>query len=132
LKPVASESPMMQVTYQDSCHLRNVMRVQRQPRDLIKLIPGVKLNELQNADTCCGSAGIYNLTQPQMSTQVLDHKMELVDQTHAETIITANPGCLLQMQWGIHRSPQGGNRKAVHLIDFLAEAVEFHEPKKTT
>ncbi|NHN31929.1 (Fe-S)-binding protein [Paenibacillus agricola] len=129
LKPVAPTALPTKVTYQDSCHLRNVMRVHRQPRDLIKLIPGVQLNELQSADTCCGSAGIYNLTQPQMSTQVLDHKMELVDLTQAETIITANPGCLLQMQWGIHRSAEGGNRKAVHLIDFLAEAVHFQEPQ---
>jgi glycolate oxidase iron-sulfur subunit len=131
LKPLTPESATTQVTYQDSCHLRNVMRVHRQPRDLLKLIPGVQLNELQGADTCCGSAGIYNLTQPQMSTQVIDHKMELVDQTRAAVIITANPGCLLQMQWGIHRSEQGAQRKAVHLIDFLAEAVDYEEQKKS-
>lgn len=131
LKAVTPESTATRVTYQDSCHLRNVMRVHRQPRDLLKSIPGVQLNELQGADTCCGSAGIYNLTQPQMSSQVLDHKMELVEQTAADTIITTNPGCLLQMQWGLLRSEQGQHRKAVHLIDFLADAVD-DEGLKTT
>jgi glycolate oxidase iron-sulfur subunit len=127
LKRTTHGNPV-QVTYQDSCHLRNVMRVQQQPRNLLRSVPGVQLNELQGAESCCGSAGIYNLTQPQMSVQVLDHKMEQVDHTDAEYIITANPGCLLQMQWGIYRS--GQPRKAMHLIDFVAEAVEYHKVEK--
>jgi glycolate oxidase iron-sulfur subunit len=122
------QDKQVQVTYQDSCHLRNVMRVQQQPRNLLRSLPGVKLNEMQGADSCCGSAGIYNLTQPQMSAQVLDHKMENVEHTAADYIITANPGCLLQMQWGIYRS--GQQRKALHLVDFIAEAVEYRETEK--
>ncbi|MDF2959386.1 MAG: protein of unknown function cysteine-rich region domain protein [Paenibacillus sp.] len=122
--PVKREQPSTTVTYQDSCHLRNVMRVHNAPRTLLKSVPGVRLNELQGADRCCGSAGIYNLTQPQMSTQVLDHKMERVEETAAQVIVTANPGCLLQMQWGIHRAGQAGQMKAVHLVDFLAESLE--------
>lgn len=122
--PIKREQPATTVTYQDSCHLRNVMRVQSAPRTLLKSVPGVRLNELQGAERCCGSAGIYNLTQPQMSTQVLDHKMELVEETNAQVILTANPGCLLQMQWGVYRSGQSDRMKAMHLVDFLAESLE--------
>ncbi|MFE5320209.1 (Fe-S)-binding protein [Paenibacillus sp. NPDC056579] len=120
--PETTGAPLV-VTYQDSCHLRNVMRVQQQPRTLLQSRPGVRLNELQGADRCCGSAGIYNLTQPQMSADVLDHKMEHVEQTEAEYVVTTNPGCLLQMKWGIERAGLGGRMKAVHLVDFMAEGL---------
>jgi glycolate oxidase iron-sulfur subunit len=123
--PIKRERQATTVTYQDSCHLRNVMRVQNAPRSLLKSVPGVRLNELQGAERCCGSAGIYNLTQPQMSSQVLDHKMELVEETNAQIIITANPGCLLQMQWGVLRAGQSERMKAMHLVDFVAESVDI-------
>lgn len=130
--PLKSERPEKTkvVTYQDSCHLRNVMRVQNQPRALLQSVPGVRLNELQGADRCCGSAGIYNLTQPQMSVDVLDHKMEHVETTDAEYIVTANPGCLLQMKWGVERAGLGKRMKAVHLVDFLAESLETSESRR--
>ncbi|WP_079910167.1 MULTISPECIES: (Fe-S)-binding protein [Paenibacillus] len=128
LKAVQREKPQV-VTYQDSCHLRNVMRVQQQPRTLLQSIPGVRLNELQGADRCCGSAGIYNLTQPQMSADVLDHKMEHVDATQAQYIVTANPGCLLQMKWGIVRAGCEDRMKAVHLVDLLAESLDASDAK---
>jgi len=128
LKAVQRENPQV-VTYQDSCHLRNVMRVQHQPRTLLQSIPGVRLNELQGADRCCGSAGIYNLTQPQMSADVLDHKMEHVEATQAQYIVTANPGCLLQMKWGIVRAGCEDRMKAVHLVDLLAESLDASDAK---
>lgn len=112
------------VTYQDSCHLRNVMRVQRQPRQLIRNAPGVSLRELAGADRCCGSAGIYNLVQPEMSSSILDHKMEHVEATGAQVLVTTNPGCLLQMKWGIHRSGLEGRMEAVHLADLLASRLD--------
>lgn len=127
LKPVHAESAQKKaitVTYQDSCHLRNVMRVQGEPRQLMEQLPGVQMCELQGAEVCCGSAGIYNLTQPEMSTTLLDHKMEHVGATGAEVIVTSNPGCLLQMKWGIDRAGMNKNGvEAVHLADFLAEQV---------
>lgn len=122
LKPQPEREVM--VTYQDSCHLRNVMRVSSPPRKLLRSVPGVQLRELQGADSCCGSAGIYNLTQPEMSVSVLAHKMERVEQTRAQVILTANPGCLLQMKWGVHRHGLGDTVGAMHLVDFLAESVE--------
>lgn len=125
LTPIQAESAnkTVKVTYQDSCHLRNVMRVQGEPRQLMQQLPGVDMCELQGAEVCCGSAGIYNLTQTEMSTTLLDHKMEHVEATGAEVIVTSNPGCLLQMKWGIERAGKQRGIEAVHLADFLAGQV---------
>lgn len=123
----ATTADRVVITYQDSCHLRNVMHVQNEPRQLLRSIPGVELRELQGADRCCGSAGIYNVVQPEMSTSVLDHKMEHVEQTQAQIIVTSNPGCLMQMQWGILRSGQTERMKAMHLVDLLAENVNIDD-----
>ena len=125
LTPIQAESAnkTVKVTYQDSCHLRNVMRVQGEPRQLMQQLPGVHMCELQGAEVCCGSAGIYNLTQTEMSTTLLDHKMEHVEATGAEVIVTSNPGCLLQMKWGIERAGKQRGIEAVHLADFLAGQV---------
>ncbi|WNQ14297.1 (Fe-S)-binding protein [Paenibacillus aurantius] len=112
------------ITYQDSCHLRNVMKAGNAPRNLMSRIPGVRFRELQGADRCCGSAGIYNLVQPEMSMQVLDHKMEHVKETEAQYLLTSNPGCLLQMKLGIEREGLAGRMEAVHLVDFLYERMK--------
>ncbi|GEL77772.1 (Fe-S)-binding protein [Tenuibacillus multivorans] len=111
------------VTYQDSCHLRNVMGVSQAPRQLIHAVSGAHFIEMKKADHCCGSAGIYNLTQPEMSMQILDHKMESMMETNATTIITTNPGCLLQMRLGIEREGLTDSVRAVHLADYLLEAL---------
>ncbi|MBB6451724.1 glycolate oxidase iron-sulfur subunit [Salirhabdus euzebyi] len=111
-------------TYQDSCHLRNVMGVKDAPRKLIKSISNVTYQELPRADQCCGSAGIYNIVQPEMSNQILDHKMEDVKGTKAHTIVTTNPGCLLQMKLGIQKEGLQDTIRAVHLADYLIEALQ--------
>ncbi len=115
--------PNQIVTYQDSCHLRNVMKTAKEPRLLLQSIAGVEFREMKDVDRCCGSAGIYNIIEPDMSMQVLDYKMEQAKQTKATTIVTANPGCLLQMKLGIEREGLT-NVRAVHLVELLLEAVE--------
>jgi len=120
---LANGAPLV-ATCQDSCHLRNVMRVQRQPRELMQRVPVLTLREMKDADLCCGSAGIYNVLQPEMSTALLDRKMEQVKATGADVVVTANPGCLLQMRWGIRRAGLEDRVKAVHLVDLLAERLE--------
>ncbi|WP_411953947.1 (Fe-S)-binding protein [Alkalibacillus sp. S2W] len=115
------------ITYQDSCHLRNVLRVADAPRQLIQAIEGGHYIEMPHAHQCCGSAGIYNLTQPEMSMQILDHKMENVVTTRATTIVTTNPGCLLQMKLGIERTEQTDTMRAVHLADLLLEALSTED-----
>lgn len=127
LEHIPGKDVTVKVTYQDSCHLRNVMRVQGQPRELIHQMKGVSLCELQGSEVCCGSAGIYNMTQPQMSMDLLDHKMEHVKDTQAEVVITSNPGCLLQMKWGVDRAGVSDRIQAVHLADFLTERVQFDD-----
>ncbi|MBS4219834.1 (Fe-S)-binding protein [Bacillus sp. FJAT-49711] len=110
------------ITYQDSCHLRNVMKTFIAPRALIAAIQGVDFKEMEKADSCCGSAGIYNIIESEMSMQILDHKMEKVADTKAHTIVTANPGCLLQMKLGIEREGLSDSVRAVHIVDLLLEA----------
>lgn len=112
------------VTYQDSCHLRNVMHTFSEPRLLLQSIEGVTYEEMEGADTCCGSAGDYNIVQPKMAMQILDHKMEKVEKTQAKTVVTANPGCLLEMKAGIERVGKTGEMRAVHIVDLLLEALE--------
>lgn len=119
--------PEQVVTYQDSCHLRNVMKTSSAPRQLLKQIEGVTFHELQGADQCCGSAGIYNIIESEMAMQIIDHKMENVKATKATTIVTANPGCLLQMKVGIEREQLSDRMRAVHIVDLLAEAVREAE-----
>lgn len=115
--------PPQIVTYQDSCHLRNVMKTAVQPRTLIKAIQGIEYREMKDADRCCGSAGIYNIVESEMSMQILDYKMKTTKETKATTIVTANPGCLLQMKLGIEREGLTGKVRAVHIADLLYEAI---------
>ncbi|MBH8599388.1 MULTISPECIES: (Fe-S)-binding protein [unclassified Thermoactinomyces] len=110
------------ITYQDSCHLRNVQNVISAPRKLLHSLPGAEVVELCGAGECCGSAGIYNLIQYETSMKVLDRKMEAVRETDAEILVTSNPGCLLQMRLGIRRAGLENRMKAVHLADLLHEA----------
>ncbi|MFB7637719.1 (Fe-S)-binding protein [Peribacillus butanolivorans] len=115
--------PSQSVTYQDSCHLRNVMKTSKAPRILLQSIEGIDFREMKDADRCCGSAGIYNIVESEMSMKILDSKMEHTKSTQADIVVTANPGCLLQMQLGIERENLRECTKAVHIVDLLLEAV---------
>lgn len=115
--------PTQIITYQDSCHLRNVMKTEREPRILLQAIKGIEYKEMKNADSCCGSAGIYNIVESDMSMKILDSKMIRVKETLATTIVTANPGCLLQMKLGIEREGLSDKMRAVHIVDLLLEAL---------
>ncbi|GGE49574.1 glycolate oxidase iron-sulfur subunit [Pullulanibacillus camelliae] len=124
LDKVQLSLPSQKVTFQDSCHLRNVMKTSEAPRTLLKAIEGVEYHELKEAGVCCGSAGIYNLLQEEMANQLIDRKMRHVQAIQPQTIVTANPGCLLQMKLGITRAGLEDQMQAVHLADFLLEAAE--------
>jgi glycolate oxidase iron-sulfur subunit len=88
---------------------------------LLAAVPGVDFVELKEAEICCGSAGIYNVAQNEMAEQLLENKMRRVDETGAEVILTANPGCLLQLRAGVAES---GNprRRVLHVVELLEEA----------
>lgn len=117
------------VTYQDSCHLAHGQGVRNQPRQLLQQIPSVKFVEMPEADRCCGSAGIYNIVNYDMSMRVLDDKMGNVKRTNATTIVTSNPGCLLQMKLGIEREGLGDQVRAVHIVDILAESLGYKKER---
>ncbi len=108
------------VTYQDPCHLAHGQGVRAQPRALLKMISGLELVEMRDSDRCCGSAGIYNLTHPDIAMQVLDEKMDNIKATRPGLIVTANAGCLLQLQQGVRRA--GLTAEVVHVVDLLDRA----------
>ncbi|WP_173915476.1 (Fe-S)-binding protein [Halobacillus sp. Marseille-Q1614] len=112
------------ITYQDSCHLKNGQRTFMEPRLLLESIEDASYVEMEDAGRCCGSAGIYNLVETEMSMQILDYKMEKTIETKAKTIVTANPGCLLQMKLGIEKEGVSEEMEAVHIVDLLLEAYE--------
>ncbi|MGI8423512.1 MAG: (Fe-S)-binding protein [Chloroflexota bacterium] len=109
------------VTYQDACHLIHGQKIRAEPRALLDAIPGLELREMQDAHRCCGSAGIYNILQPEMSMEVLDAKMENVLATGAACVVAGNPGCLLQLNLGLIQ--HGREPTAVHLVDLLDESI---------
>lgn len=120
--PRAGESTAakVRVTYHESCHLSHGQKVVSQPRQVLKAIPGLELVELPEATWCCGSAGIYNLTQPEMAGQLLERKVKHIRSTGARVVATANPGCLLQVVNGCQAA--GVPVRVAHPITLLAEA----------
>lgn len=115
--------PNERITYQRSCHMTNVQKVTKEPLQLLKSIPGIELVEMKNANMCCGSAGIYNMVNYDESLEILDEKMKTVKETKATVIITTNPGCLIQMKLGVEREKLSSSIKAIHLIEYLADAA---------
>jgi glycolate oxidase iron-sulfur subunit len=115
------------ITYQPSCHLQYVMSVKDAPKKLLKGVANTEYAELPEAKLCCGSAGIYNLLQPELASDILDKKMNHVQAIRPDIIITANPGCLLQMKIGIQRAGLQGQVKAMHIVDYLTETMERAE-----
>jgi glycolate oxidase iron-sulfur subunit len=115
------KSMPQRVTYQDSCHLLHGQKIREAPRALLRSIPGLDLVELPFSEICCGSAGVYNVTQTEASLDLLAEKMGHARATAAEVIATSNPGCLLQMRAGarIH----GTNQEVLHVMELLDRAT---------
>jgi glycolate oxidase iron-sulfur subunit len=109
------------VTYQDSCHLLHGQKVREAPRTLLREVPGLEFVELPYSDICCGSAGIYNVTQTEAALDLLKGKMDCARRTGARIVATANPGCLLQMRAGaeLHKTGQ----EVLHVIEVLDRAL---------
>lgn len=111
------------VTYQDSCHLSNAQRITAAPRQLLRTIPGIEFVELSNADKCCGAGGTYTITERDFSMRVLDSKMDAIRETGANVVATANPGCLMQMQYGAQRDDMPV--KVKYITDLLDESYRL-------
>jgi glycolate oxidase iron-sulfur subunit len=110
----------MTVTYHDPCHVVHGQKIRSEPRALLAQVPGLRLVELPESDWCCGSAGIYNLTQPEMAARLLERKLRHVLSTGAEAVVTANPGCILQIRSGLEA--RGSPVRVLHLVEILARA----------
>ena len=110
------------VTYQDPCHLAHAQRITQEPRAILKAISGLQLVEMEQAAMCCGSAGFYSLVQPDLAGKILDTKLKNVMATGAEQVITANPGCMMQIEMGLHKHGVPG--KVLHVVDILDEAYQ--------
>jgi len=111
----------LQVTIQDSCHLLHGQKVREAPRRLLRSIPGVQIVEMTRADQCCGSAGVYNVTETKASMDLLADKMTNAKATGATAIVTANPGCILQLRAGsaMHKTGQ----EVLHVVELLDRAT---------
>jgi glycolate oxidase iron-sulfur subunit len=108
------------VTLQESCHLVHAQRIKDAPRKLLAAIPGLELRDMAHPDLCCGSAGLYMLTEREMATRILDDKMQDIAETGAHTIVTANPGCMMQLQRGALRA--GIRAEVRHVIELVDAA----------
>lgn len=114
-------------TYQDPCHLGHAQRIRTAPRRLLAAVPGLELVELKESEICCGSAGLYNVAHNEMAERLLEAKMRRIDETGAKLILTANPGCLLQLRAGVARN-RGGGRRVLHVVELLDEAYAARIP----
>jgi len=110
------------VSYHDACHLVHTQKISTQPRELLKLVPGIEYVELPEASWCCGSAGIYNIVRYDDSMKMLDRKVENIQKIHPDVIVTGNPGCMLQIQHGLRK--KGVNVDLMHTATFLWRACD--------
>ena len=118
LEPRATRNPLpLRVAYHDACHLQHAQGVRLQPRALLQGIPGLQLAEIDEPAVCCGSAGIYNLVQPDAANALGDRKAQLITPLNADIVATGNPGCLLQLQSSLARA--GRKTPVVHTIQLL-------------
>jgi glycolate oxidase iron-sulfur subunit len=115
-------APAVTVTYDASCHLLHGQKIARQPLELLRMISGVRLVDLPESDWCCGSAGVYSLTQPEQSAKLLARKLDHIAATGAQIVASGNPGCLLQLEMGMRRDPRFAKVRVCHPIELLAEA----------
>lgn len=122
LDPVAPRHPLpIRVAYHDACHLQHAQGIHRQPRRLLREIPDLELLEIAEGEICCGSAGVYNLLQPQAAADLGERKAGHVRATGAELLVTANPGCWMQIAASLART--GGTIPAVHTVQLLDAAI---------
>jgi glycolate oxidase iron-sulfur subunit len=114
------------VTYHDPCHVAHGQKIRAQPRALLAQVPGLRVVELAEADWCCGSAGIYNLTQPEMAGRLLERKVAHIQATGADAVVTSNPGCIIQIAQGLEA--RGAPVEVLHIVEVLDQAYRGAEP----
>jgi glycolate oxidase iron-sulfur subunit len=118
--PEPQREATIRVTYQDACHLAHAQKIKKQPRDLVRSLPGVQLVEMRHPEICCGAAGLYSTLEPDMSNRILQEKLDDVLTTKADVVTMANPGCQMQLAAGLRtrRSPM----RVEHIAETLLRA----------
>jgi glycolate oxidase iron-sulfur subunit len=128
LPSIAPRNPLpIRIAYHDACHLRHAQGVFIQPRELLSSIPGLQIAEIAESSLCCGSAGAYNLLQPEPAQQLGDRKVTHLLATHADAVVSANPGCLLQLMSGLRRANQK-EIPAFHMVELLDASIRGLSP----
>jgi glycolate oxidase iron-sulfur subunit len=118
---ILNSAASIRVTYHDACHLAHAQRITQAPRELVRAIAGTSFVDLPEPDVCCGSAGSYNLTEPEMAERLQRRKTENILKTDAQMVVTTNPGCLLQIRAGL-RKAGASHIEVLHIADFLDRA----------
>ena len=122
LEPRAPRHPVpLRVAYHDACHLQHVQRVTEQPRRVLRTIPQLEVLDVPESAVCCGSAGIYNLVQPQPARELGDRKASHVISTNADALVSSNPGCLLQLTRSLQQA--GHPMPTFHLVELLDASI---------
>ena len=111
----------LKVTYHDPCHIAHCQGIRKEPRDLLKLVPGLAYKEMAEADACCGSAGTYNIAKPEMSDRILKRKLDNIAASGCDVLVTSNPGCLLQLKKGLAEHLPGV--RIMHLTEVLLRSI---------
>ncbi len=124
LRTKMTELPL-KVTYHDPCHIAHCQGIRTEPRELLKMIPGISYRELDCADSCCGSAGTYNIAHTDMSDLILSRKLDSIRASGAELVVTSNPGCLLQLKKGL--AEQLPDVRLMHLTEVLAQSLATNQ-----
>lgn len=123
-RPPRSSLPW-RVTYQEPCHLAHGQKITSQPRKVLTAIPGLDFVEMVESSMCCGSAGTYNILQPEMATQLLARKLDNSAATRANVIASANTGCMIQMRAGV--AQRGMDARVLHIVEILDAAYQQDE-----
>ncbi len=118
--PAPKRELKIRVTYQDACHLAHAQRIKKQPRDLLRSLPGVELAEMRHPEICCGAAGLYSTLEPDMSNRILQEKLDDLMATRAEVVAVANPGCQMQLAAGLRK--RGSSMRVEHVSETLIRA----------
>jgi glycolate oxidase iron-sulfur subunit len=123
LEPVATRNPLpLRIAYHDACHLRHAQEIHQEPRQVLAGIPGLEVAEIAESTLCCGSAGVYNLLQPEPARELGDRKVTHLLATHAAAVVSANPGCLLQLMSGLRRRGEQ-EMPAFHMVELLDASI---------
>ncbi|ASU77753.1 glycolate oxidase [Actinopolyspora erythraea] len=128
LGPVARRAPLpMRVAYHDACHLSHGQGIRAQPRELLRAIPGLELREINRGEICCGSAGVYNLLRPNAAAELGELKADHVLDTGADLLVTANPGCSMQIRGALRA--RGARMPMAHTVQLLDAAIRGCSPE---